>query len=149
MDHELTIFISLSRQPRMYVQSDRFDAVCAYMDGYDAALRGRVLNGFRHWLLSEGDEWSNLPWWGIVRRNLFPDQNPADALSKSGSDEALEALACYLEQFCSCIKVGGLQAIYAKYNAWLLSRTDDATAEFRDRILEIIDSEKRRHNIEE
>jgi len=134
MEKDLKQFIAACRQPGLFVQSGRYETVCAYIDGYDSALHGASLVGFRHWLLSEGDEWTNLPWWAVVRRNVFPNADPAAELSETESDEALAALAKYLESYLEYRKSGGLEAVFQKYLKWILARTDDATLEFRERL---------------
>lgn len=135
MEKELRLFASVCRQPGLFVQSGRYETVCAYIDGYDSALRGGILSGFRYWLLSEGTEWNNLPWWAIVRRHVFPNIDPASALSDSESDEALAALAVYLERYLECIMSNGLVFIFHKYTKWLLARDDEVTLEFRERLV--------------
>lgn len=122
------------RKPGMYVQSVRYETVCAYLDGYDLALCGGPLSGFREWLLAEGDEWTNLSWWGLIRRLEFPDADPASPLTTEQSDRLLAALTPLLERFLVERRRDGLSGVFHKYHLWLMARTDETTALERERL---------------
>src|SRR5690606_16606370 len=129
-----THLLHVCAKPRMYLQSQRYEAVCAYLDGYDAALEGAPLCGLREWLLAEGTEWTNLPWWGVVRRLVFPKADPSAELTEEGSERALTALVSLLERYFESRRRGGLGMVYHKYHRWLMARTDESTSELRQRL---------------
>ena len=56
-------FLQVCNTPKMFVGSDRYEAVCAFLNGYDTAVGGGALRGFREFLLCQGSAWTNLPWW--------------------------------------------------------------------------------------
>lgn len=138
LEKDVRLFIRACRQPLLFVQSPTFECVCAYIDGYDTATRGGCLQGFRHWLLSEGVEWTNLPWWGLIRRYCFPNNDPSGSLTDAESNEALQALADHLERYLECLLSGGLEVIFCKYNSWLSQRTDENTKDLRDRLKSVV-----------
>lgn len=129
-----THLLLVCNKPRMYLQTDHYETVCAYLDGYNTALEGAPLAGFREWLLAEGTEWTNLPWCGVVRRLIFPCADPASPLAEADGERALSALASALEGYFEDRKCGGLGAAFQKYNSWLMARTDESTAELRQRL---------------
>lgn len=137
MDKDLAFLITVCRKPKMFLQSTRYEAICAYLDGYDSALRGGCLAGFRHWLLAEGDRWNNLPWGALVRKLVFPQSDPSSALSESESDSATHALSGYLERYKDTLTSGGLSEVYQRYNKWLCSRRDEGTADMRARLRKV------------
>jgi hypothetical protein len=119
-DKTLELFRFVCEKPGMYVQRAGFGAVTAYIDGYDAALQGGALVGFREWLLTGNSEWTNLPWWSLVRLR----RDPRAVLSRPPSEEDEESLIgdlnLALKGFAEALGKGGLPQIYAEYNAWLL-----------------------------
>ena len=119
----------------MFSELNRYECICAFIDGYDNGARGGCLPGFRQWLLAEGDHWTNLPWWSIIRKYCFPDKPLTETLTDAESDQALEALAGYLERYLRCFQSGGLSLVLHQYNTWLIRQTDEATEKFR-RLLE-------------
>jgi len=127
MIYDVELFIYVCNKPGMYVQGKRYEDVCAFIDGYDMALRGGTLKGFAELLLSEGSEHLNHSWWAILRRQLFPDKPFESPLSESESEEAILALASALKRYLDCVKEGGLELIYQKYFKWRMSHRDEVT----------------------
>jgi hypothetical protein len=133
-DTILELFLFVCQKPTMYVQCARFSAVSAFIAGYDAALEGGALIGFREWLLTGNKDWTNLPWWSLVRLRL---DSKADLSSppRESEDEALIAeLHTALEGFSRIQKDGGLAKIFHDYNTWVLSQTDPAIKALQDRL---------------
>lgn len=118
----------------MFVQAPRFSAVCAFVDGYDFALQRGALSGFREWLLIGSKEWTNLPWWALIR--LRHDETVD--LSKPPSEEEesvlLPELASALNSFARAYEEGGLAKIYYDYNNWIIRSSDHSTKIFRTRL---------------
>ncbi len=130
----LTLFRYVCEKPGMYVQAHSFVAVVAFIEGYDLALQGGALVGFREWLLTGSDEWTNLSWSMLIRHQ----RDPATDLSRppvGDEDEALLGdLSKALESFSRDLTTGGLHVIFHRYNTWLLSRSEPTTAELRTRL---------------
>lgn len=132
----IDLFISVCEKPGICVQSNRYETVCAFIDGYDRALQGAPLIGFRQWLLSESNEWNNLPWDYIVRTLRYPDRNPTGLLSEAESSLLLSDLVSHLMNYQE-LRNKGLELVYQKHINWLISRSDSATAEFRERLSKV------------
>jgi hypothetical protein len=43
------------RCPGMYVREPTYESITAYVQGYDSALGGSLLRGFREWLVMRTD----------------------------------------------------------------------------------------------
>jgi hypothetical protein len=82
----LDLFLTVCKKPRMYLQSERYESVCAFIEGYDMALQGAPLVVFREWLLTKGDEWNNMPWRALVRK--IADTNVDLAQPPSAAEDA-------------------------------------------------------------
>lgn len=133
-DTILKLFVSVCQKPNFYVQCPRFSAVSAFIAGYDDALQGGVLVGFREWLLTRGNDWTNLPWWSLVRVRLNPEVNLAVAPSEEEETALIETLREALEGFSMTCSQGGLARVFHDHNAWLLSRSDPALKSLQDRL---------------
>ena len=72
----IELFLSVCEKPGMYIHSWRFDAVWSFIEGFDSAWGTRPLEGFREWLIVERGEWTNLPWFMIIRDRVYPDSDP-------------------------------------------------------------------------
>jgi hypothetical protein len=122
----LELFRCVCEKPGMYVQRAGFTAVAAYIDGYDAALQGVVLIGFREWLLTGTDEWTNLPWWSLIRLRRYPSADLARALSDAEDESLIGELDDALKGFGEALAKGGLSRIYVEHNEWLLRQRGGA-----------------------
>ncbi|MDH5676667.1 MAG: hypothetical protein OEZ06_31405 [Myxococcales bacterium] len=114
-------FYLVCRRPGMFVQSASFAAVCSYMHGFDTALSGGALVGFREWLLLRGSEWNNMPWWGIVRQQVLGSFMPSDPIAPPEDERLRDELARLLEEF-SKAQAAGLDSIFYQYGVWLLAQ---------------------------
>jgi hypothetical protein len=118
-DRTLELFKFACNKPLMYVQSARFDAVCAFIDGFDMAMQGGPLSGFREWLLTGTDRWNNLTWWELVRCRV----NPGVDLEVPPTDAEhlllLAGLAAALDAFGAALNHGGMVRILCDYSEWL------------------------------
>lgn len=131
-DSPLEVLVTVCEKPSMYVQGGRYEAVCAYLDGFDAAA-GELI-GFRQWLLTRGVEWSNLPWWALVRKEVFPGNDVLEPLTDEQSKLLLARLAEVLREFQRARERGGLEAVYLRYFAWLLTVEDHAAEHVREEL---------------
>lgn len=118
-DRTLELFKFACNKPVMYVQSARFDAVCAFIDGYDMAMQGGPLSGFREWLLTGTERWNNLPWWALVRMRVDPDADLERPPSDSEHERLLSGLAAALDAFAAALNHGGMVRILCDYSDWL------------------------------
>lgn len=116
---------SLSRffhAPGMYVHDPTFDAVAAFLSGFDTACGGRVLAGFREWLILKLDYGNNLAWTELFLRFTFPEsagprtQDLPTADQKQLAGLLAEALSTYWTEREGC---GGTQDLMERYSEWL------------------------------
>jgi hypothetical protein len=114
-------FISVCARPGMYAQENTYAAVCAYISGFDTALCGGILFGFREWLLMRGTEWNNIPWWGLVRVEVTGPFAPADRLTEEQDRALLARLAELLGEFSQASQ-RGLDRCLFEYGSWLQDR---------------------------
>lgn len=135
-DTILELFVYVCQKPNMYVQCPRFTAVSAFIAGYDDALQGGVLVGFREWLLTGGKDWTNLPWWSLVRLRLNPQVDLASAPSEDEETALIGTLRDSLEKFSRTCSQSGLSKVFHDYNAWLLSLSDPAVKTLQGRLRE-------------
>jgi len=91
-------------KPSIYVQEANFVAVCSFIDGYDLALSGEPLMGFKAWLKDLYKRETNLPWWGIVRIMSFPDKEPIGSMNSEESVWVLEKLLSLLEDYETTVR---------------------------------------------
>lgn len=117
-------FVFICAKPGICVQSARFDVVCAFIDGYDQALMGAPLSGFREWLLTSSNEWTNVPWWTLVQqRHQAGTSLQADPVERDDA-ALLAALGRTLDEFASARESRGLTGVLVDYAESLLNSAD-------------------------
>jgi hypothetical protein len=102
------------RRPGMYVRSETVDSVFAFLEGYDQALEGGFLVGFREWLITQlGDaNYGNLAWSALVEVTFERKRLEGRA--------ALDEMFALLEAFTAArSQRDGLRSIFLKYEALL------------------------------
>jgi len=104
---------ALRSRPGMFVNPQTLDVITAFLRGYDAALYGGLLIGFREWLIVRSDGGNNLAWEALARdllgKNLLGDEM-----------KAIEMLFGLLEEFTNARDMpDGLRRIYMNYERWL------------------------------
>ncbi|MFD5779095.1 hypothetical protein [Streptomyces sp. NPDC126933] len=88
------------KRPGLYVGRITYDAVTAYLNGYDHAVGGAVLNGFRQWLADTYRVGQNLVWSAQVVQVVFPEGGrPAEPWSEDEHQHAVAGLFTLLEEF--------------------------------------------------
>lgn len=106
------VFEGIRRRPAMYLDPATFDTVVAFTLGYDDALSGGFLVGFREWLIVKAGDGNNLAWTGLVR-SMCRCNEVSDA-------EARESLFGLLAEFRAArADREGLKRIYLNYEEWL------------------------------
>lgn len=106
----------------MYLPVPSYDAVVAYVLGYDAATQGGLLVGFREWLIVKLQDGNNLSWPALLLQLEQREQGfrPQTSAPEKAEMRAAEFMNATLEQFVSERDArGGLRQIYAAYEAWL------------------------------
>ncbi|HEX8915624.1 MAG TPA: hypothetical protein VF796_24940 [Humisphaera sp.] len=99
----------LCERPGMYVRNGGFDAVCAYLDGFDAARDGGPLLGLWEWLVTRQRGGTNQTWVGLVTNEL-----PADADDR----QRAAALGKLLAEFFAARRTLGVSKIFQDYSRW-------------------------------
>jgi hypothetical protein len=106
----------------MWVSPANYDSVTAYLSGFDAALEGGFLQGFREWLIVRANGCNNLGWPTIGVYVVFSDRDdPVATLhaSESSDEFARKELFRLYTEYCSDLREHGLRGIYHKYEQWL------------------------------
>ena len=117
-----SLFQSIRKSPSAFFPRPTFSQAVAYINGYDAACCGGLLNGFREWLIVRVDYGDNLPWNALVLYLTFPKTvdigkclNEPDAEST-----AIDSLFHLLDGFyADRDRFGGWRQIYMNYDTWL------------------------------
>lgn len=86
-------------RPGMYVGRVRYNAVTAYLDGYDHASGGRLLTGFQPWLARKLQTGGNLVWPSLVLRVLLPEGRAPEPWPEVDQQRAVEGLFGLLDEF--------------------------------------------------
>lgn len=105
-------------RPSMFLRTTSFDTAVAYLMGYDAALRGGLLFGFREWLVVRLGAGNNLAWTELAH-DLLLQQSPG-----MEEHELVRPLFHLLDEFL--VEVGprkaGLGGILQAHREWLQTR---------------------------
>jgi len=111
----------------MYIQDANYQAVAAFLLGYDTASEGGVLLGFREWLIPRVGGRNNLVWPVLVLYLAFPNaEDPRVEVVSSAATEkhAIDVLFRLVMEFDDLRrKPNGLRKVYLDYERWL--RTQD------------------------
>lgn len=111
--------------PGAYLQPVTLDGLATFLGGYDAALMGGLLSGFREWLIVRVDGGNNFHWQGLIERlqsagdQRRPTQEPPDD-PEAWISYAFVVLEAFLKERGSR---GGAKGIFLKYQAWLESQS--------------------------
>jgi hypothetical protein len=90
---------SFKKRPGMYVGRISYDGVTAFLNGYDCAAGGALLNGFQQWLADKFRTGRNLVWPALVVHVLFPEGRPTEPWSEDNHQHAVAELLTLLEEF--------------------------------------------------
>jgi hypothetical protein len=98
----------------MCVQLETFSTATAFLNGYDQALSGRMLDGFREWLILQIGQESNLTWSGLVLELL------GDSDAQGDPEKLIDELFALLDRFITVRDAhDGLRRIFVQYEGWL------------------------------
>lgn len=119
---------SLSRffqAPGMYVQHPSFDSSAAFLQGFDVACGGRILVGFREWLILKLGSGSNLAWTELFLRFAFPESLSPRTRELTTTDPKY-ILGLLTEVFAvfwaERETSGGLESLMQRHTEWLESQ---------------------------
>ncbi len=110
------------RSPDMYVPKPEFDVAAGFLQGFDAACGGRVLEGFTEWLVQKIGYGNNLGWTELFLRLAFPDFTAprTQCLPTADQKQLVNLLA---ETFSSYWKdrevLGDTKGIMERHAEWL------------------------------
>lgn len=109
------------KHPEMFVERPSLDSIVAFLQGFDSALEGHVLLGFREYLIPKLDYGNNLAWFQLFQRFA--------AVNHSGSDSpcsqiVLTLLNKTLQDFWfERAGEDGLQHILKNHSHWVQSQS--------------------------
>src|SRR5688500_13679305 len=89
------LFDRVRKRTGMYLAKESYAEAAAFVLGYDLAQDGRVMRGFREWLVMRLGTGSNLTWSALVLHAAFPGAaSPQDEPSRSpeGERRAIDSL---------------------------------------------------------
>jgi hypothetical protein len=114
--------LRLFHAPGMYVHEHTFDAVAAFLNGFDTACGGRVLAGFREWLILKLDYGNNLAWTELFLRFAFPESaGPRTQELPTADQKQLVGLLgeTFLTYWIEREGSDGLQTLMQRHTEWL------------------------------
>ncbi|MFC8717758.1 hypothetical protein [Kitasatospora sp. NPDC057198] len=90
---------NLKRRPAMFTGSAGFGALVGFLNGYDHASEGALLDGFQQWLATRLGSGRNLVYWFLAEKLIFPDGRPAQPWSPETEQRAVAGLIGLLDEF--------------------------------------------------
>jgi hypothetical protein len=116
-------FLSVCKRPSMFATSGSFDAVCAYLDGFDAARDGGPLLGFQPWMVIRQGSGTNLTWVGLVLHEALGERGYGrEPLEADESRHCIETLGRLLTEFFEDRRSRYLVGFFDDYAKWLRKR---------------------------
>ena len=111
----------LMTRPGMFLSETSYDATVAFICGYDAALMGGLLFGFREWLITRLERGNNLAWPALVE--LAITEAPVTAASVADDATRRTVLFDLLSKFfAERDSRDGIRAMFSGYEAWLATQ---------------------------
>ena len=108
--------------PGMYICRIEFYSAAAFVDGYNSATDGQLLEGWREWLIVKVQSGNNLSWHGLFLWLAFPGDHPPGEKAVADADQAalITQLGDTLNAFwADRDRVEGLATIMKQYQRWL------------------------------
>jgi hypothetical protein len=122
-----TLFAQVHSRPGLFGLDGSYGQFCAYVDGVDTGNAGRLLTGFREWLVTRLGDGDNLVWRGLVLRLAFPEHDSIrpETLSEAEPNRtAVDTLFALLGEFLALAeRRDGLVQIYDGYLLWRRTRS--------------------------
>ncbi|MFG2732676.1 hypothetical protein [Streptomyces canus] len=85
--------------PGIFVGRVTFGSVTGFLNGYNVAAAGDLLNGFQEWLAAKLGFGTNLVWTGLVLNLAFPEGRPAEPWSPEDDQHAVDQLLILLDEY--------------------------------------------------
>ena len=104
------VFRDVAKRQGSYAMNSSFDAAVAYVMGYDHAVDGELLKGFRGWLLVRTGDRPEVAWPGQVAHLTFPDDPErwgSDGLNAEQLEQLRQAWFRTLDEFSLTVRPGG------------------------------------------
>jgi hypothetical protein len=122
-----TQFARVHGRPGLFGLDGSYGQFCAYVDGVDTGNAGRLLTGFREWLVTRFGDGDNLVWQGLVLRLAFPDSTSIrpEVLSDTEHNRtAVDSLFALLDEFLALTeRRAALVQVYDEYLTWRKARS--------------------------
>ncbi len=104
----------------MWVGAVNYDRVTAYLSGYDYALDGGFLAGFKEWLAVKYGYGQNLAWNGLFASATLGEADTHERPRPTGHDEVLlEQLRSTLVEFLRHRQIIGLRNVLFDHGQWM------------------------------
>ncbi|MEV7141657.1 hypothetical protein [Streptomyces tauricus] len=85
--------------PAVFVARVNFESVTGFLSGYDVAVSGNLLDGFREWLAAKLGFGRNLVWFALILKLVFPEGRPAEPWSQEDDQHAVNQLIKLLDEY--------------------------------------------------
>ncbi len=126
MRQHVEVFRRVQEGGRKYfISYPIFEAVVAFIQGYNMACEGALLLGFREWLIVRLGDGLCLTWPDLVLRVAFPDSgDPLAELTASAEGErtAVDTVWRLFFEFEAALEERGLNSIVLAYSHWYRER---------------------------
>ncbi len=117
MKKHYPILDELRERAEMHVPRESYSAVCSFLLGYDCALGGEPLRGFKEWLAVTAGGGSNLGWPTLALAYILQARgDPWEALEGHQEKQVLERLFSLLDEFEHVRNEAGLSTVVGRYN---------------------------------
>jgi len=105
----------------MYICRMEFYTAAAFVDGFNSATGGRLLDGWREWLIVKVGSGNNLSWHVLFLWFAFPGDHIPEEKIVADADQAalIKHLGETLNSFWAAREEDGLSTIMKRYQRWL------------------------------
>lgn len=115
------VIAGLRDRPGMFVTTTSYDTVVAFLTGYDMALLGGLLFGFREWMIVRLESGNNLCWSGLI--DVAAEAAHGSSLAAIDDGTRRQVLFDSLAQFfAERDDRDGVRTIFRRYEAWLATQ---------------------------
>ncbi len=112
----------LSAHPEMLLTTTSYDTAVSFISGYDAALLGGLLLGFREWLITRLKDGNNLSWPALI--DMVTERSQKESGSIVDDEVRRAMLFDLLFQFLAVRRSReGMRSIFGGYEAWLATQS--------------------------
>jgi hypothetical protein len=117
------LFAQIHQRPGLYGLDGSYAQYCVFIYGVDTGNDGRLLTGFREWLIVRLGTGNNLVWRSLVLHLAFPGADAAGRDVTTDTDRnavAVDTLFALLDEFLDRSRAhDGPMDIYDEYLTWL------------------------------